>query len=276
MATSASPHSEVADILVERVNLTALTQYAGKKIDGRQEELDAYIRRLVAEGVREGDYAAIPIQYYRNSRLGGRRYAKGLAAQKMTREARAAVFSDSAFDVDIANSTPSIMLNLLRELSSLGNYPLLRKYCNHYRSWRAFTAEYSGIPEKDAKISIIKLFYGGLPDVELPFLWALGAEISRATGVILGAEKFRYLQGHLRGRRNPMASRLSYALAAGEDKILMALRESVGRNMEGANISAFMFDGAVISTAAHRRDEIEALLNKVGAANHVTIEIKPF
>ena len=209
-----SPHFEVVDTLLERVDIAALMKYAEDNIDRRQEDLRAHIRRLKADGVREGDYTAIPVQYSRHAQLGGRRYAKGMAAQKTTREARTVAFGDSAVDVDIANSTPSILLNLLRELAPLDNYPMLQKYCNHYGSWRAFLADYQEIQQRGAKKSIIKLFYGGKPDVELPFLWALGTEVSRATDEILAAVKFRYLQDHFRGRRDPRASRLSYAAAA--------------------------------------------------------------
>ena len=57
---------------------------------------------------------------------------------------------------------------------------------------------------------------------------------------------------------------------------MMAMRDSARNDMQGASISAFMFDGAVISIAADKRKEVEELLKEVGIKNNVEIEVKPF
>ena len=54
-------------------------------------------------------------------------------------------------------------------------------------------------------------------------------------------------------------------MAAEGDNISMALRDSVGNDMQGASVSAFMFDGAVISPAVCAREEVEEAPQGAGA-----------
>lgn len=56
-------------------------------------------------------------------------------------------------------------------------------------------AEYRSIDLKEAKAEIIRIFFGGKPSCELPFLWKLKEEIDEAIDSILVLENFKNLQG---------------------------------------------------------------------------------
>ena len=95
---------EWAETLQERVDLAALKDYAGKKIDSHQVQLDKYIDYCSRRGVVDGDYVTIAVKYYRKYGIPGRRHARGFAAQKLARPARAVAFEGSAVDLDQGNS----------------------------------------------------------------------------------------------------------------------------------------------------------------------------
>ena len=46
-------------------------------------------------------------------------------------------------------------------------------YCANYYRWRTAVASYMGVSVEEAKLGITKVFYGGKPSAELPFLMQL-------------------------------------------------------------------------------------------------------
>ena len=50
-----------------------------------------------------------------------------------------------------------------------------------------------------------------------PLLWALARDFQRAGDVLLGSGEFSYLQDRFAARKNPMGTKMHYALASLED-----------------------------------------------------------
>ena len=71
--------------------------------------------------------------------------------------------------------------------------------------------------ESEAKKALTKVMYLGRPTWDIPILWGLLRETREAPAFVLSMLSFHYLANKFADRRNPVASRLSYALAAEED-----------------------------------------------------------
>ena len=67
---------------------------------------------------------------------------------------------------------------------------MIKMYCNNYPEWREAISEYLLTNEVDAKKGLLRLFYGGLPACDLPFLRTMRAEIEQAVDIILNIEKY--------------------------------------------------------------------------------------
>lgn len=142
----------------ERVDLAALKDYAGKKIDSHQVQLDKYIDYCSRRGVVDGDYVTIAVKYYRKYGIPGRRHARGFAAQKLARPARAVAFEGSAVDLDQGNSVPVCFCWKLKLLCPDRPGPRAWELYNEHRE-QGLSAlhEYYGIDRDEAKKAIMKL-----------------------------------------------------------------------------------------------------------------------
>ena len=90
----------------------------------------------------------------------------------MTRGCRAAALSQISIDIDFCNAHPIILLRLVDEVSPDLEISFLRKYCLRYKQWRAAVAECMAATPEEAKVQIIRVFYGGVPP-DIPFLTKL-------------------------------------------------------------------------------------------------------
>ena len=143
--------------------------------------------------------------------------------------------------------------------------------------FRNFVADYGGITRKQAKKTIIKILHFGLPDSELPLLWALAAEFRMAAQVVLDKPKFAYLAGKFGDRRSPLTSGLYYALSSVEDAITRELAESLEREFtEHARVIVLMFDGLVVQMQGVDPDAVRRVLADVGGRWKVTFSIDKF
>ena len=87
--------------------------------------------------------------------------------------------------------------------------------------------------------------------------------------------RFAYLGAHFSDRRNPMASRLSYALSAEEDAVLDQLIEAV-EGTPDATVSALMFDGVIVEAVGHERQIIVEGMLAAGEALGIKMAEKPW
>ena len=70
------------------------------------------------------------------------------------------------------------------------------------------------------KKEIIRIFYGGRPSSDLPFLWKLEDEIEEAVDCILKMDDFKKFEYAFLDRPNPKHSRFAYAIATKENEVL--------------------------------------------------------
>ena len=80
-------------------------------------------------------------------------------------------------------------------------------------------AEYYQEDPKIAKKKITKLFYGGNPESDVPFMWKLKQEVDQAADYALQQEGNEVLNLAFNDRRNPKYSRLSYFQADLENQL---------------------------------------------------------
>ena len=48
---------------------------------------------------------------------------------------------------------------------------------DHYVAWRQCIGEYADVSTDDAEVELIRIFYGGRPSLEVPFLLKLSDEV---------------------------------------------------------------------------------------------------
>lgn len=240
-----------ADLIVEVFNYEALIE----KLDGQQVAKPALALAYTHGASRtDGDAASRPVQYYRKHGIPGRRYAKWPASQWMKTADKKIAFctephalgaaGSKCVDVDIDNCFVTLLFNILGYTCDVATlFPTLTALKEHHRAARSFLAEYLGITVKNAKRELIRIIHLGKPKHDLPFLWNLAAEMNRAVATLLEMPQFAYLDDKFNNRRNPLATKMHYALAAIEDDILSELQAFVARE-SGMNIMVLMFDGA--------------------------------
>ena len=66
-----------------------------------------------------------------------------------------------------------------------------------------------------------------------------------AAETLLGMPRFSYLEGRLVDHRNPLATRVHYALSSVEDAILTHLENGCS-SIESLSFNTYMFDGAIL------------------------------
>lgn len=276
--------------LWEIVNVKTLEEFAATASEDRRAKIEEYLRRHQREGHREGDYSTMKVLYIRKHGMPGRRYAVGPSLQKLNRAERAAALttyagasgcaSDVFVDVDINGSMPHIFWNLLCEIMGVeeatDELAIIPTYLEKRQQWSELLQKYFGVDGHEAKKMILKLFFLAAPQCDLPFLWLLAVSIQKAAGILLSADHFRYLEGLFKDRRNPVASRLHYALAATEDAILSALEQAVAEAFPASRFTTYMFDGAVVKLNAVDAGLLGDVLQKVGEQFNVSFKASAF
>lgn len=199
--------------LAETVCLEQLRCYVEPKVDRRQSLLEAYLLRHVADGKHEGSMSTLTVEYYQAHGY-GRLLARGPAGQKLTREARKRIFGHLV-DVDCACCRPRL-LKLHLENLGLWNpelFPMLRLFCENYRQWREALAAYMNAEVDVAKTELIRIFYGGQPRSDIPWMRKLAAEVQTAANLVLKhPSSFRWTSMYL-NRPNPEFSQLCAILS---------------------------------------------------------------
>ena len=228
--------------LQETVDLEALQAYLESGSDRRTSQLRAYVDRHASEGVRVGRFSTISVEYYKAPNY-GRLLARGPAAQKLTREARGKAFPH-AIEIDAACCHPRLLLRKLRDmgLDEAGSFQMLRLFCENYKSWRSVLAQYLCVDVQEAKKELIRIFYGGNPRFDIPWLRKLGEEVQAAAHLILQDHRHTHLSDLYNDRRHPEFSRLCSLLSFDEADLLDTIRTHAHVKMEVA-----LFDGGIVS-----------------------------
>ena len=92
----------------EKANIDELREYALLGTDRRQPLLEQYIMRHESQGLRDGSFSTIIVDYYQPTNY-ERLLARGVAGQKLTREARHAAFGGHCVEVDAPYCYPRLL-----------------------------------------------------------------------------------------------------------------------------------------------------------------------
>ena len=186
--------------------------------------------------IHESAFSSVPIKYYTQPNY-GRFLARGAAGQKLTREGRDIAFGGHCAEVDACCCHPRLLKHKLQalELWPVEKYMMIEKFTQHPQAWRQIVADYAGVSLKNAKAELIRLFYGGKPSLELPFLRKWAADVSQAAQAILQHPASAPWENLYGARNNPEFSRLS------EAEVLSRLRQRLGDRLQ-----TFIFDGGYV------------------------------
>ena len=257
----ASMSYRVVCTLTETVDLDALMRYAGTCTNRRPERLARYVQRHVEQEVCEGSLSTINVEYYRKP-PSVRLLARGPAGQKLTREACSIAFGSHCAEIDAECCHPRLLQKKLMDLNLWTDekFPMLDRFVKHFRHWRVGLAMYQDYSIQDAKIELIRIFYGGKPTIEAPFLLKLGDEVQEAARSLLRHSCAADLVNMYTDRRNPEFSRLSALLSKDEAAMLDKARLVTAENMQ-----VLIFDGGLV-----RDDSVaaEVAIMKAVASNH--------
>ena len=123
-------------------------------------------------------------------------------------------------------------------------YPMLNKFTENYQEWRQAIADYEDISVTDAKIELIRIFYGGKPTRKIPFLVKPRDEVQNtAADVLLRHPSSSHVAGLYQDRRNPEFSRLCSPLSFAEAKLLSSVTTSLGPREQ-----VLIFGGCYVSS----------------------------
>ena len=228
--------------LLEAINLNALEDYAAHDTDRRHDLLRHYIQRHHALGTKVGSSSFLQVEYYKLLHY-GRLLSRGPSGQKLTKEAWAVAFGLDSAEVDAACCHPRMLVRKLQllELWDETRFPMLNRFVEHYACWCEAIAKYVDIPVADAKVELIRIFYGGKPSFEAPWILKLADEVQKAASCLLrhpDAAAWRELYSD---RRNPEFSRLSALLSFEENELMKEVRDAIGDQS-----CVLLFDGAII------------------------------
>ncbi|CAE7719899.1 unnamed protein product [Symbiodinium sp. CCMP2592] len=218
--------------------------------------LNAYIARHRRDGRSQGEYSIIEVEYYRRPHY-GRMNSRGPSGQKLTREARDAAFSSHCVEVDAPCCHPRLLVHKLRSagLWDDNKYPMLALFVLHYAQWHKCLASYCDYTLDDAKVELIRIFYGGRPGIEAPFLLRLCDEVQHAAVALLRTPEASLFTDLYGDRPNPEFSRLSALLSFEEAKLL----QIICTHLED-QVQVLIYDGCYIecNDLAREWDIIEA------------------
>ena len=114
-------------------------------------------------------------------------------------------------------------------------FPMLDKFTDYPNEWRRCLAI------ADAKVELIRIFYGGRPKFEIPFLLKICDEVQKAATALLRTAQAQPLLDPCNDRPNPDFSRLSAFLSFEEAKLLELVHAKVGEH-----VNVLLYDGCYI------------------------------
>ena len=150
------------------------------------EILEKYMARHQVSGIKDSHFSTAAMEYYKLPHY-GRLLVRGPGGQKLTKEARHAAFGSHCAEIDAPCCHPRLLVLKLKTwyLWDANKFPMLKIFVEHYQAWRACLAKYMNVDIDVAETELTRLFYGGKPTVELPFLLKLADEIQLAAKTLL-------------------------------------------------------------------------------------------
>ena len=258
--------SSTVTTLEETADIQALKSYMQLNVDRRPEMLRQYLERHECHGHQSGKESIISVEYYQQKHY-GRYMARGPSGQKLTKEARKVAFGGGCAEVDAACCHPRLLVRRLKRLDlwDSSKYVMLELFTDNFVAWRRCLAKYMDKSLDDAKTELIRIFYGGQPSVQAPFLLKLCDEVQKAAEAILNHPSASAWAKLYSDRRNPEFSRLSALLSFDEAEMLTAFMSECS-----ASPNVLIFDGGYVKTSSYP-DEVDMVI----ACNKVSEELIP-
>ena len=131
-------------------------------------------------------------------------------------------------------------------------FKMLERYANHYKAWRA----------KWGKDQLTAICYGGVPggDAWNPVTWTLFSEVRMAATRRLALPQYGYLSAMFHERKNPMYTRLYYAVTPREAEIMVKAREDFDKH--GFTVRGVIYDGLLAEGVTEALLETHGLVEK--------------
>jgi hypothetical protein len=252
IAPAAPDSGELRDgELWEFCDTAALERWIATGLDRRPEMAKRY---LEAAKVRDGWVRA----EYTFGVLGrGRRYARGLSMQKLTKEARAAACATWGAEADISNAFPTIVAHL----AHMPPRSALREYVAQRDAYVAATAQHFSVPPAAAKTLFLSILFSGSVHA-----WRARCKVQAAVHTPAFIEEFAAACAEARrriaterpgeleeirrafpDRWNPEATLTSYVVGTFENACISRLSTEMGAR--GCAVRCLLFDGAIVSAA---------------------------
>ncbi|CAK0791298.1 unnamed protein product, partial [Prorocentrum cordatum] len=244
----------------ERPDFIALTEHAKTGTDRGQKMLEAYLQRCDDAWVANGEDSVVSLQVpYQTKEWYKRKFARGPAGQKLSREARKVAFPDHV-GPDAPCCHPRLFKVALQRAGvySEERFPMLARVCRFYKQWRSALSQYLGVPVEEAKVEIIKIFYGARPVAQVPWLLKLCSEVKDVVAAVLAHAEFAAYRQLYADRPSPDYSRIAAVLSQLEDDALMILIANL-RRIAATTSEVLLFDGCLALATCFQQEALVRL-----------------
>ena len=253
----------------EKPDFIGLMEYAKTGNDRGQQMLEAYLQRCEDAWVASGQDSSVSLQVpYQTKEWYKRKFARGPAGQKLSREARKVAFPDHVGS-DAPCCHPRLFKVALQRAGvySEDRFPMLARVCRFYKQWRSALSQYLGVPVEEAKVEIIKIFYGARPVAQVPWLLKLCSEVKDGVAAVLAHAEFAAYRQLYADRPSPDYSRMAAVLSQLEDDALMVLITSL-RRIAATTSEVLLFDGCLALATCFQQEALVRLA--VATANEAS------
>ena len=213
-----------------------------------------------------------PAHYKAHRVLGGRLFARGgLSLQYVDKRTRQ-VISAPAWDLDIENAYPTILMNLCE--SHQIKCPLLTDYVENRKRW----FELGESPQK-IKQDIIEFLFGSDKPATIPKLKEFKEEMKNVSARIVSLPTYTQLVKKVRAVKNKEidSSAISYIIQHKEIEIMSDALGFMADAWPGLAIQAYIYDGFMVQkNFSVNIEEVLMSLNERVRVHKIRFALKPF
>lgn len=154
---------------------------------------------------------------------------------------------------------------------------IIQLYVSNPQTWREFYHELYNCDLDAAKHLLLVLFFDALPTDGNPLSWAIAAQIRELISALLDKDEYRDLPLKYHERPNPHFSALAVIAFRKENKMLLTMLQKLIDVMPELNITALVFDGAILDLlGGSTEDDLQLALEGMNAESALQTIIKPW
>jgi hypothetical protein len=213
-----------------------------------------------------------PAHYKAHRVLGGRLFARGgLSLQYVDKRTRQ-VISAPAWDLDIENAYPTILMNLCE--SHQIKCPLLTDYVENRKRWFEL-----GESPQQIKQDIIEFLFGSDKPATIPKLKEFKEEMKNVSARIVSLPTYTQLVKKVRAVKNKEidSSAISYIIQHKEIEIMSDALGFMADAWPGLAIQAYIYDGFMVQkNFSVNIEEVLMSLNERVRVHKIRFALKPF